>query len=84
MSAKAAAEEKDPRVQLAEAHRLRGLALKMETAAVERALRLVGGNVRQAADILGLPHRTLDRLTREGRLKGLKKVTRRRLGRPKA
>jgi hypothetical protein len=72
----------DPRAQLVEAYRLRDLALKQETAAVKLALHSTGGNVRQSADLLGLPHRTLDRLIRTGRLAALKKDTRRTLGRP--
>lgn len=73
----------DPRVLLAEVVELRKRAQTIETAAVSIALALVGGNVRQAADLLDMSHRTLDSMLRN-RLAHLRSKTLRRPGRPPA
>lgn len=73
---------KEPREQLEEADKLRQLADQLEHNAVKAALTATGGNIRQAADVLSLPPRTLDKRLRDGRLKDLRKMCNTKVGNP--
>lgn len=78
-------QQMNPRELIEEASRLRSLALSYETQGVRAALSAVGGNVRQAADVLSMPHTTLARLLSSGgRLHALYKETQRKAGRPRS
>lgn len=71
-----------PLEEYEQSRKLRLQADTVEASAIVRALAFVGGNVRQAADLLQIPAGTLTTMLRT-RLAHLKPKTTRRLGRPK-
>lgn len=73
-----------PLLMFTQAQALHERADALMTSAVKAALECVDGNVRRAADILQMPHRTLDSMLRTGRMSHLKSLTRSTPGRPKA
>ena len=72
-------------LELVEAARaLQEQANKLFEQAVTDGLQFLGGNVRQLADMLHMPARTLHEILTKGRLQHLRHLTRRGAGRPAA
>lgn len=75
--------EEHPAAKWMEAQRVMIVARNLERSAVAQALAITGGNIRQAADILGVSPNTIGRLVRPGgRLSGLAPKCSHRPGRP--
>lgn len=75
--------EENPLLALERSRALEAQAQALLLSAVKSALACVDGNVRRAADLLEMPHRTLDSMIRSGRLSSLKSLIRHKPGRPK-